>query len=183
MAEIEEMNIEKTEAEEIRLENHVLLTKVYFGRGDEFITISGNDASIYLKFIRARRRFIELANDLDDKELAIREKYKGKADEEMSDDDAEKILGLYGNLYEESKSIMDGVFGDGATKRFWSDVFEDIPDFVPKTEAWEDYFDSLVPVMNKLFEHEERLEKLSSMKRMGKYQPQDHKKPQRKGTK
>lgn len=180
MAEIEEMKIENAEIEEIWLENRVLLTRVYFGRGDEFVTISGNDASIYLKFIRARRRFMELANDLDDKESAIREKYKGKANTEMSDEDDEKILELYRDLYGESKSIMDGVFGEGATERFWSDVFEVIPDFVPKTEAWEDYFDSLVPVMNKLFEHEKRLEKLSSMKRMGKYQPQDHK---RKGTK
>lgn len=180
MTEIEETKIEKTEVEEMRLENRVQLTKVYFGSGDNFIVISGNDASIYIKFVRARRKFMELANNLDDKELAIREKYKGKSDVEMSDEDEEKILELYKNLYEESKAIMDSVFGEGTTEKFWSDVFEVIPDFIPKTEAWEDYFDALIPVVEKMSNHSERLEKLSSMKRMGKYQPQDHK---RKGTK
>lgn len=175
MAEIEEMKVENAAMDEIRVENRVQLTKVYFGSGDNYIVISGNDASIYMKFVKARRKFTELANELDDKELAIRDKYKGKADEEMSDEDEEKILELYRNLYEESKSIMDGVFGEGTTEKFWADVFEVIPGFIPKPEAWEDYFDSLIPVVERLYEHSERLEKLSSMKRMGKYQLQDHK--------
>lgn len=187
MAEITEMKIEndcKSQIDEIRVNNRVYLTKVFFGSGDDnFIIISGNDASIYMKFVQARSKFVSLADDLDEKELAIREKYKGKEDEEISDEDMEKILGLYKNLYEESKEIMDGVFGEGTTEKFWKDVFDVIPDFVPTTEAWMDYFDSLIPVVEKMGSHSERLEKLSSMKRMAKYQPQDHKKPQRKGTK
>lgn len=180
MAEIEETKIEKTEVEEMQIDNRVQLTKVYFGSGDNFVVISGNDASIYMKFVKARRKFLELADELDSKELEIREKYKGKADYEISDEDEERILELYKNLYEESKSIMDGVFGKGTTEKFWSDVFEVIPDFIPKVEAWMDYFDALIPVVEKMSDHSERLEKLSSMKRMGKYQPQDHK---RKSTK
>lgn len=180
MAEIEEIKIEKTESEEIRIDNRVQLTKVYFGSSDNFVVISGNDASIYMKFVKARRKFLELADELDNKELEIREKYKGKADYEISDEDEEKILELYKNLYEESKSIMDDVFGKGTTEKFWSDVFEVIPDFIPKVEAWMDYFDALIPVVERMSDHSERLEKLSSMKRMAKYQPQDHK---RKGAK
>lgn len=182
MAEIEEMKIENqtTKTEEMRIDNRVQLTKVYFGIGDNFVVISGNDASIYMKFVKARKKFLGLADDLENKELEIREKYKGNADEEISDEDEEKILELYKNLYEESKSIMDGVFGSGTTEKFWSDVFEVIPDFIPKVEAWMDYFDALIPVVEKMSDHSERLEKISSMKRMAKYQTQDHK---RKGAK
>ena len=184
MTNIEEMKVENDcspKIDEIRINNRVYLTKIFFGSGDDnFITISGNDASIYMKFVKARSKFLSLADDLDNKELAIREKYKGKEDAEISDEDMEKILGLYKNLYEESKGIMDGVFGEGTTEKFWKDVFDSISDFIPTMEAWMDYFDSLIPVVEKMSSHSERLEKLSSMKRMAKYQPQDYK---RKGAK
>lgn len=180
MAEIEEMKIEKTEVEEMRIDNHVRLTKVYFGSGDDFVVISGNDASIYLKFVNARKKFMSLADGLEEEELRIRDKYSGKEDVEISDEDEEKFLGLYKKLSDEATKIMDGVFGEGTTRKFWKDVYDVIPDYIPKIEAWMDYFDSLIPVVEKLSDHSQRLEKLSSMKRMGKYQPQDHK---RKGAK
>lgn len=182
MADIKEMEIESgnTKVEEIRINNRVTLTRVFFGTDDNFIVVSGNDASIYLKFVNARKKFLSLADALESEELKIKENYKGDENAEISDEDEERILGLYRNLSDESEKIMDGVFGEGTTRKFWKDVYEVIPDFVPKVEAWMDYFDSLIPVAERLSDHSERLEKLSSMKRMAKYAPQDYK---RKGTK
>lgn len=179
MAEIKEMTIKneaKPQIDEMRVDNRVCLTKVFFGNdNDNFIVISGNDASIYLKFVNARKKFMLLADDLDSRELEIREKYKGKDEAEIADEDIEKILGFYKDFFDASEKIMDGVFGEGTTRKFWKDVFDVIPDYVPTQEAWMDYFDALIPVAEKLSDHTERLEKLSSMKRMAKYQPQDHK--------
>lgn len=178
MAEIEEIKLENANIEEMHIENRVTLTKVFFGKGDDFIVVSGNDASIYLKFVNARKQFLSLADELESEELVIKSKYK--ADEEISEEDEEKLLNLYRNFSEKSEKIMDGVFGEGTTRKFWGDVYEVIPDFIPKVEAWMDYFDSLIPVVERLSDHSKHLEKLSSMKRMEKYQPQDHK---RKSTK
>ncbi len=178
MAEIEEIKLENTNIEEMHIENRVTLTKVFFGKSNDFIVVSGNDTSIYLKFVNARKRFLSLADELENEELKIKEKYK--TDEEIGDEDEEKLLTLYREFSEKSEKIMDGVFGEGTTRKFWGDVYEVIPDFIPKVEAWMDYFDSLIPVAERLSDHSEHLEKLASMKRMAKYQPQDHK---RKGTK
>lgn len=177
MAEVEKTGNEDKNIEEMRIDNRVQLTKVYVGNGDEFIVVSGNDASIYLKFVNARKQFLSLADDLEDEELGIKEKYK--SDEEISEEDEEKLLILYREFSEKSEKIMDGVFGKGTTMKFWGDVYAVIPDFVPKIEAWMDYFDSLIPVVERLFDHSERLEKLSSIKRMNKYQPQDHRRKQK----
>ena len=67
MAEIEEMKIENenVKVEEMRIDNRVTLTKVYIGNGDDFIVVSGNDMSIYLKFVNARNRFMSLADSLE----------------------------------------------------------------------------------------------------------------------
>ncbi len=178
MAEIEEMKIENANIEEMRVESRVTLTKVFFGKGNDFIVVSGNDASIYLKFVNARKQFLSLADDLENEELKIKEKYK--ENEEVSEEDEERLLTLYKEFSNKSEKIMDGVFGEGTTRKFWGDVYEVIPDFIPKVEAWMDYFDSLIPVAERLSDHSDKLEKLSSMKRMAKYQPQDHK---RKGAK
>ena len=174
MAEIEEMKIENenVKVEEMRIDNRVTLTKVYIGNGDDFIVVSGNDMSIYLKFVNARNRFMSLADSLEKEELKIKE---------ISEEDERELLKLYRDFSEESERIMDGVFGEGTTRKFWKDVYEVIPDFIPKVEAWTDFFDSLIPVAERLSDHSERLEKLSSMKRMAKYAPQDRKRP-RKGA-
>lgn len=179
MAEIEEMKIENenVKVEEMRIDNRVTLTKVYIGNGDDFIVVSGNDMSIYLKFVNARNRFMSLADSLEKEELKIKEKYKGDENTEISEEDEHELLKLYRDFSEESERIMDGVFGEETTRKFWKDVYEVIPDFIPKVEAWTDFFDSLIPVAERLSDHSERLEKLSSMKRMAKYAPQDHKRP------
>lgn len=179
MANVEETRIDNT-VEEIKIENRVQLTKVYIGSGDDFIVVSGNDASIYIKFVNARKRFLSLADDLENEEIKIKEKYKDSESEEISNEDEEKTLQLYRSFSAEAEKIMDSVFGEGTTKKFWGDVYKVIPDFIPKVEAWIDYFDALIPVAEKLSDHSERLEKLSSMRRMAKYQPQDYK---RKGSK
>ncbi len=80
---------------------------------------------------------------------------------------------------EKSAGIMDGVFGEGTTRKYFGDIYEAIPDFCPDLECFLDYWNSLIPVIERLSDHKVKLEKLASKQRMAKYQPQDHKKPVR----
>lgn len=171
MAEIEEMKIEKTKPEEMRIDNRVTLTKVYVGGGDDYIVVSGNDISIIDRFLAAGEELETLAAELDKKEL------------EGGENDYKKEMEIRREFSEKAASIMDGVFGEGTTRKFFGDVYAVIPNFQPDAECFIDFWDSLIPVVERLAEHKIKLEKLESKQRMAKYQPQDHKKPQRKGTK
>lgn len=156
------MENKNAEIEEIRIENRVQLTKVYLGGGDDYITLSGNDVSIFGRFVAAGEQLKEIAEKAGEKgtdaaknireELAEREEFSARAAE-----------------------IMDGVFGEGVTKKFFADAYAVIPGFVPDVECFMDFWDSLIPVMERLSEHKIKLEKLSK-ERMAKYKPQDHKK-------
>lgn len=168
MAEIEEMRIEKNEAEEMRIDNRVQLTKVYVGGGDDFIVVSGNDISIIDRFIDAGNNLEALAAEMEKKEAKTDEKNYGKQIDERK------------YFSEQATKIMDGVFGEGTTRKFFGDVYAVIPNFQPDLECFLDFWDSLIPVIERLSEHKVKLEKLASKQRMAKYQPQDHK---RKGTK
>lgn len=168
MAEIEEMRIEKNKPEEMQIDNRVQLTKVYVGGGDDFIVVSGNDISIIDRFLSAGEELESLAAELDKKESEARE------------GDYKKEMEIRREFSEKATAIMDGVFGDGTTRKFFGDVYALIPNFQPDTECFIDFWDKLIPVIERLSEHKIKLEKLASKKRMAKYQPQDHK---RKGSK
>ena len=168
MAEIKEMKIEKTEAEEMRIDNRVQLTKVYVGGGDDFIVVSGNDISIIDRFLAAGEELETLAAELDKKE------------HDVGENDYKKEMEIRKEFSEKATAIMDGVFGDGTTRKFFSDVYAVIPNFQPDAECFIDFWDKLIPVIERLSEHKIKLEKLASKQRMAKYQPQDHK---RKGSK
>lgn len=168
MAEIEEMKIEKTETEEMRIDNRVRLTKVYVGGGDDFIVVSGNDISIIDRFLSAGEELESLAEELDKKES------------DVGENDYKKEMEIRKEFSEKATAIMDGVFGEGTTRKFFGDVYVAIPNFQPDAECFLDFWDSLIPVIERLSEHKIKLEKLASKQRMSKYQPQDH---ERKGTK
>lgn len=163
MAEIEEIKIEKNEAEEIRIDNRVQLTKVYVGGGDDFIVVSGNDMSIIDRFIVAGEELEALGNEISEKEKNIEE------------NDYRKTIELRKCFSDKATKIMDGVFGEGTTRKFFGDVYTVIPNFQPDYECFLDFWDSLIPVIEKLSEHKVKLEKLASKQRMAKYVPQDHK--------
>lgn len=168
MAEIEEMKIEKTETEEMRIDNRVQLTKVYVGGGDDYIVVSGNDISIIDRFLSAGEELEALAAELDKKES------------EVGESDYKKEMEIRREFSEKATAIMDGVFGDGTTRKFFGDVYAVIPNFQPDAECFIDFWDSLIPVIERLSEHKIKMENLASKQRMAKYQPQDHK---RKGAK
>lgn len=163
MAEIEEMNIEQGKIEEVKAENRVWLTKVTFSNGD-YITVSGNDISIIERFLSAGEELEALANEM--------EKSNADADEK----DYKKAIEDRKHFSEKAAQIMDDVFGEGTTRKFFGDVYEVIPDFQPDLECFMDFWDSLIPVIERLSEHKIKLEKLASKQRMAKYVPQDHKK-------
>lgn len=167
MAEIEEMKIEKTEAEEMRIDNRVQLTKVYVGGGDNFIVVSGNDISIFDRFIAAGDRIVSFAEEMDKK---IKES-EGKDGDLPDIENAIKIRKAFS---ENAEKEMDGVFGEGTTRKFFADVYSEIPDFVPDVECFLDFWDSLIPVIERLSEHKIKLEKLASKQRMAKYQTRNY---------
>lgn len=158
----EAMKIGGTNRETMKAENHVWLMDVEFCNGEK-ITVSGNDISIIERFEAAGEELEALADDMEKKET-----------EEKT---AKEKIAERREFSEKAAEIMDGVFGEGTTRKYFGDVYEAIPDFCPDVECFMDFWDSLIPVIERLSDHKVKLEKLASKQRMDKYVPQDHKKP------
>lgn len=158
----EAMKIGGTNRETMKAENRVWLMDVEFCNGEK-ITVSGNDISIIERFEAAGEELEVLADDMEKRET-----------EEKT---AKEKIAERREFSEKAAEIMDGVFGEGTTRKYFGDVYEAIPDFCPDVECFMDFWDSLIPVIEKLSDHKVKLEKLASKQRMDKYVPQDHKKP------
>lgn len=163
MEEVKEaMKIGGTNRETMKAENRVWLMDVEFCNGEK-ITVSGNDISIIERFEAAGEELEALADDMEKKET-----------EEKT---AKEKIAERREFSEKAAEIMDGVFGEGTTRKYFGDVYEAIPDFCLDVECFMDFWDSLIPVIERLSDHKVKLEKLASKQRMDKYVPQDHKKP------
>lgn len=158
----EEMKIGGTNRETMKAENHVWLMDVEFCNGEK-ITVSGNDISIIERFEAAGEELEALADVME----------KREAEEKT----AKEKIAERREFSEKAAEIMDGVFGEGTTRKYFGDVYEAIPDFCPDAECFMDFWDSLIPVIERLSDHKVKLEKLASKARIDKYMPRDHKKP------
>lgn len=120
----EEMKIGGTNRETMKAENRVWLMDVEFCNGEK-ITVSGNDISIIERFEAAGEELEALADDMERRET-----------EEKT---AKEKIAERREFSEKAAEIMDGVFGEGTTRKYFGDVYEAIPDFCPDVECFMDF--------------------------------------------
>lgn len=154
------LDLQNDEPDEIVLNKH----------GDS-INVSGDDANLWDRFIKGCEEIQGMKDDLPDD---AGEDEIAQASQ-MSDD---RVA-----FCKRGVEIIDGIFGEGTAQKSFRDYYESIPGFLPDEWKFIAFFDTMIPIMEDIFNRKlERSEK-ESKQRMGKYVPQDHKKPQRKGTK
>ena len=146
--------------------------------GDK-IFISPDDSSMMRNFVDCFQNIIKMSDECDKKADEIKKRYEGK--EEMEDDIAmmSEICTLHVDFSNDSIKQIDGIFGDGTIRTYFRDHYEKIPNFLPGMACFMDFFSQMNPVMEYIFgKTASNIEQLSKA-RMEKYQPQDHKRPQK----
>ncbi|WP_290095386.1 hypothetical protein [Bacteroides acidifaciens] len=151
------LNIEHDDIDEIVLNEY----------GDS-ISVSGDDANLWDRFIKACEEMEEMRDNLPDDAGSNNNMQVSK----MSDD---RIA-----FCKKGVEIIDGVFGDGTARKSFRKQYESISDFLPDEWKFIAFFDTMMPIMEDIFSRKMERSEKESKDRMAKYQPQDHK---RKGSK
>lgn len=165
-----ELKLDGTEVDEITLNNH----------GDK-IQISADNASLFDRFANGYDKIVKMADEITGKLEAVEKEF-----EEKEDSDIEKAVAMSRvrvDFCEKSIGIIDEIFGDGTANKSFRDGYESMPDFLPDEDLFIAFFDKMTPIMEDVFNRKMKRQEKASKARMAKYQPQDHKKPQRKGAK
>lgn len=170
------------EKEKISLKS-VNLTKIELNDFGDYIAVSADSPTFFDGFAAGYKQIADLADGIPAKLEEIEKKYKDKEDFAATIDKALEMSGVNVDFSKEAADIIDGIFGAGTVKKYFRDIYEEIPDFLPDADCIIDFFEQITPVIEKLFDRKVEKQKALSKARMAKYQPQDHKKPQRKGAK
>jgi len=122
---------------------------------------------------------VELSDGTAKKVEEVEKQYEGQAG---FDADMEKVAAIAGINVEFSKEAVrtvDSIFGEDTVKKVFRDTYNHIPDFLPSVHLLTDFFEQVTSYMEKLFNRKLEAQEKASKARMAKYQPQDHRPPQR----
>lgn len=151
-------------------------------RGDK-IAISPDDSAMLDNFMKCFDNISKMSDENVDKIAEIKKKYEGKEGIENEIAMAVEISAVNVDFSEKSVKAIDSIFGEGTIRLYFRDHYEKIQNFLPGLACFMDFFTQMSPVMEDIFgKMSKNITQLSKAK-MAKYQPQDHKPPQRKGSK
>lgn len=150
--------------------------------GDK-IHISPDDSAMMDNFVKCFDNIVKMSDECAAKCEEIEKRYAGK--ERIEDDIAKAVELSSVNVDFSNKSVkaIDRIFGDGTVRMYFRDHYENIQNFLPGMACFMDFFTQMSPVIENIFGKTVKNINELSKARIDKYMPQDHKKPQRKGTK
>lgn len=164
------LNLDGAEVDEIILNKH----------GDK-IQISADNANLFDKFANGYDKIVKMADEMPGKLEAVEKEFEGKEDSDIPK--AVTISRVRVDFCEKAIGIIDEIFGEGTAKKSFRDGYESMSDFLPDEDMFIAFFEKMTPIMEDIFNRKIERQEKTSRARMAKYQPQDRKKPQRKGTK
>lgn len=123
------------------------LYKIELNDMGDYIEISTTDTVIFDRFVETYRQIAGAAKDLPRRYKEIE---KVRAIPGHENKTVEKIRANV-RFYEESVEKIDHVFGQGTLRKYFREHYEKIPDFIPGTECFIDFFERMVPVLENLF--------------------------------
>ena len=158
------------------------MLKVELNGAGDYIVISADNPLFFDSFVSGCRHIFSLVDAIPAKMDEIEGKYKGKEDFASIMDKTAEMSAVNVGFSTEAAKTIDGIFGDGTTRKYFREIYEEIPDFLPDADCIMDFFDQITPVMEGIFKRKVERQQEESRARMAKYQPQDHKKARGKGT-
>ena len=159
------LDLNGSEVDEIKLNEH----------GD-ILKVSGNDAALFDKFANGYDKIVKMSDEMPGKLEAAEKESADKNDVEKAV--AMSIVRV--EFCENAIAVIDGIFGEETVKKRYRDYYESIPDFLPDEDLFIEFFETMTPIMEDIFNRKLERQQKASKERMAKYQPQDHK---RKGGK
>lgn len=166
------------EKEKIRSKG-VNLTKIELNDSGDYMTVSADSPTFFDGFAAGYKKIADMADSVPAKLDEIEKRYEGKDDFAATMDKALEMSAANVDFSRDAARTIDGIFGADTVRKYFREIYEEIPDFLPDADCIIDFFEQITPVIEKLFDRKVERQMAASKARLAKYQPQDHKKPQR----
>lgn len=144
------------------------------------IAISADSPLLFDKFAAGCKSIYDMADSIQAKTKDIEKRYEGKEDLPSIMESALEISEINVNFSKDAVTIIDGIFGEGTVRKYFKEHYDNVPDFIPDAYCIIEFLEKITPVVENVFNRNIERRTQESKARMAKYQPLDHKKPQRK---
>lgn len=161
----------------------VNIAKIELNSQGDYAAVSTDDSTLFDRFSAGYKHIAELADSIPGKLEEIEKQYEGREDFAGVMEKTVAMARVNVGFSEDAVAVVDGILGSGSVRKHFRDVYEEIPNFLPDADCFIAFLEQLTPIMEKLFDRKLERQEKASKARMAKYQPQDHKKPQRKSAK
>lgn len=168
------------EKEKIRLDDSEKIVEIELNKAGDKIAISAHTPMLFDKFAAGYKNIYDLADSIKPRLEEIEKKYEGKDDFSSVMDMTLETSAVNVNFSKDAVKIVDGIFGEGTVMKYFKDISDRVPDFLPDAYCIIEFLEKIMPVVERVFNRNIERRKQESLDRMAKYQPQDHKRPQRK---
>ncbi len=152
--------------------------KIEFGSEDNYIVISVTDAKMFDNFASGFKRIIELSDEATNKIIEIAQEGSETANADADETNIDRAVAkckVNVQFSEEAVRITESIFGKDVLKKYFADIYRELPDFLPDADCILDFYEKISPVMENLFSQKLKARADYRKKQMAKYKPRNYK--------
>ena len=156
------------------MRKQVQLIKIELNDKGDHIAISTGDNTFFDRFTAGFLQIADEAASLPGKYYGIKKKYgrmKSRPIDKVVD-----IARVDVEFSERAIKIIDNIFGEGTLKKYFRQLYDEVPNFLPDAECFVDFFKKIMPLMEILFNRKMDAAEKVRIESMSKYMHWNHKK-------
>ena len=127
-------------------EKDAKLIKIELNKRGDYIAVSTADTDLFDRFVMGYRQIVDMAAELPQKYKDIEQRYVKPCIEKTVE--IARVNVAFSN---DAIEIIDNIFGKHTIKKYFRKLYKKVPDFLPGTECFIDFFNQMCPVWEELF--------------------------------
>ena len=144
--------------------NNAKLYKIELNDMGDHIDISTADTDLFDRFEAGYRQIVDMAEGLPQKYKELEQRYEKPCVEKTVE-----IARANVGFCEAGIRIIDDIFGEGTIKKYFNKLYKELPDFLPGTECFIDFYDHIAPVLEELLGRRVDESEKERVRSMGQY--------------
>lgn len=145
-------------------ENNAELHKIELNNMGDYIDISTTDTDLFDYFVAGYLRIADMAEGLPQKYKEIKQRYERPCVEKTVE-----IARANVGFSEAAIKIIDDTLGKDTIKKYFNKLYKEIPDFMPGTECFIDFYDNIAPILEELLRRRVGDSEKERIRSMGQY--------------
>lgn len=127
-----------------------MLIKLELNDYGDYVVVSPSDNTLFERFAAGSKQAADMADHVSRKLKKIDRKYKEQTEIDAICEEVEEAAKIQVQFSKDVIRIIDGIFGEGTTRKYFRKFYEEDPDFLPTAACFTDFFDQMTPAMKQL---------------------------------